>query len=141
VQNEGALVEVMLGWSAAGTQQQRMSLRPVPPPLQARALLDTGADMTCVDPALIQQLGLPFVGMVPANLPAHGGLTFSAIHDAGFTILHPSGSAHDALAILNLSVLELSVSPLGYQVLIGRDVLARCRFLYNGPGNTFRLRY
>jgi hypothetical protein len=54
VQKAGALVEVLLGWSAAGAQQQRMRLRPVPPPAQAWALLDTGAEMTCVDASLIQ---------------------------------------------------------------------------------------
>jgi hypothetical protein len=62
LQNEGALVEVLVGWSAAGAQQQRAALRPV-------------------------------------------------------------------------------TAPLGYQALIGRDVLARIRFLYDGPKNSFGLAY
>jgi hypothetical protein len=141
VQSEGALVEVLLGWSAAAAQQQRASLRPVVSPVQVGALLDTGAEMSCVDVSVIQQLGLPFAGTAPANLPAHGGLTFGALHDASLTILHPSGQIRDYLIVLNLSVLELSLAPLGYQALIGRDVLARCRFLYDGPNNRFRLGY
>jgi hypothetical protein len=141
LQPEGALVDVLLGWSAAGAQQQRVALRPVPPPLQARALLDTGAEITCVDGGLIQQLGLPFGGTVAANLPAHGGLTFAALHHASVTVLHPSGHSRDHLVVLNVTVLEISVSLLGYQVLLGRDVLARCGFLYHGPRNTFRLAY
>jgi hypothetical protein len=141
LQNEGALVDVLLGWSDSRAKQLRASLRPVPHPLQARGLLDTGAEITCVDALLIQQLGLPFGGTVLANLPAHGGLTISALHDAGLTILHPSGNMQDNLVVLNLSVLELSLAPLSYQVLVGRDVLARCRFLYNGPFNRFRLTY
>lgn len=111
LQNEGALVEASLGWSATGAQQRRAALRPVPPSLQLRALPDTGAEVSCVDAALIQQLGLPFVGFVPAHLPAHGGL------------------------------LELPLTSIGYQALIGRDVLARCRFLYDGPRYAFRLTY
>ena len=141
LQNEGALVEVLLGWSAARAQQLRAALRPVPPPLQTRALLDTGAEVTCVDTSLIQQLGLPFGGTVPANLPAHGGLTFTALHNASLIILHPSGQTRDHLAVVNLSVLELSLAPLGYRALIGRDVMTRCRFLYDGPRNSFRLTY
>jgi hypothetical protein len=30
---------------------------------------------------------------------------------------------------------------LGYAALIGRDVLSKCRFLYDGQGNRFRLLY
>jgi hypothetical protein len=141
LQPEGALVEILLGWSAAGARQQRVALRPVPPPVQARGLLDTGAEITCVDGTLIQQLGLPFSGTVAANLPAHGGLTFASLHDASMTVLHPSGKSRDNLVVLNVTVLDISVSSLGYQALLGRDVLARCGFLYDGPNNEFRLGY
>jgi hypothetical protein len=55
--------------------------------------------------------------------------------------LNPTGNAQDHLVVPDLSVLELSLSSLGYQALIGRDLLARCRFLYDGPGNAFRLTY
>jgi len=141
LRDEGAVVEILLGWSAAGVRQERAALRPIPPPLQTRALLDTGAELTCVDASLIQQLNLPFAGTAPVNLPAHGGLTFSALHDASVTILHPSGRPRNHLAVLDLSVVELDLAALGYQALLGRDVLARCRFLYDGPKNTFQLRY
>jgi hypothetical protein len=86
LQPDGALVDIALGWSAVGAQQQRTALRPVPPALPARALVDTGAEMNCVDAALIHQLGLPLAGFVATNLPAHGGLTFGALHDASLTI-------------------------------------------------------
>ena len=111
LQNDGALVEVLLGWSAAGVRQLQAALRPVLPQLQVRALLDTGAEMTCVDTTLIRQLGLPLGGMAPANLPAHGGLTFAALHDASLTILHPSGKMSKNLAFPNVSVLELPLAP------------------------------
>ena len=136
LQDDGPLVEVVLGWSASRARQLRAALRPVPPPLQTRALLDTGAETTCIDASLIQQLGLPFGGTAPVNLPAHGGFTFSSVHDASITILHPSGRARDHLAVLDLSVLELDLAALGYQALLGRDLLARCRFVYDGPKGT-----
>jgi hypothetical protein len=109
--------------------------------LQAQALVDTGAEITCIDATLIQKLGLPFAGMVTANLPAHGGVTYGVLHDAGLTVLHPSGNAARNLVVPNQSVLELSLAPLGHELCIGRDVLARCQFLYDGPRNRFRLAY
>jgi hypothetical protein len=141
IQAEGALVDVELGWSASRVRQLRAALRPVPSPVRAKALLDTGAEMTCVDSPLIQMLGLPFGGTVTANVPAHGGVQFLAIHDASLIIFHPSGNPPDNLLVRDLSVLDLSLAALGYQVLIGRDVLAKCRFAYDGPKSRFRLAY
>jgi hypothetical protein len=138
---EGALVPVHVGLSAAGIQALRTALRPVPAAVAIEALLDTGAEITCLDSALIQALNLPLSGTTLANLPAHGGLTLSALHDAGLTVVHPSGNPHDNLVVQVVSVLDIPLAGLGYQLVIGRDVLVRCRFLYHGPRNRFRLSY
>jgi hypothetical protein len=90
---------------------------------------------------LIHTLGLPFSGTVPANLPGHGGVTFGALYDASLAVLHLSGDPKNNLLVRDLTVLEIPLVALGYQVLIGRDVLARCRFLYNGTSNRFTLAY
>ena len=92
VEADGGLVDVLFGWSATAVRQLRVSLRPIPQPVTARALLDTGAEVSCFDPSLVQALGLPWRGPTPANVPATGGLTFSAQHDTALTILHPSGT-------------------------------------------------
>jgi hypothetical protein len=63
------------------------------------------------------------------------------MYDASLTVVHPSGNVGDNLVLRHLSVLDLQLGPLGYQALIGRDVLAACRFSYDGPGNRFRLAY
>lgn len=139
--SDGALVDVQIGFSATQTQRLRSALRPIPQPISTRALLDTGAEATGVDQALIQALGLPTRGSVLANLPAHGGLTFGFLYDAALTIVHPSANYHLDLVIHDLAVLELPLAPLGYQVVVGRDVLALCRLLYNGPRHRFRLVY
>jgi hypothetical protein len=141
LQAEGALVDVLVGWSAVDAQKLRNALRPIPPAVGARTILDTGAEITCVDSALIQTLGLPFGGLSPANLPAHGGMALHAMYDASLTVLHPSGNPRDHLLVRNLKVLEISLAPLGYEVLIGRDVLSFCRFLFNGTANRFTLAY
>ena len=138
---DGALVDVRIGWSDPTARALRSALRPVPPPVDARALIDSGAESSCVDPALILALGLPVGGFALANVPAHGGLAFATQHDAALTILHPSGDARLNLALGNLLVVELAIGVLGYQALLGRDVLAGCRFLFDGPAGTFELSY
>ncbi len=139
--SDGALVEVAVGLSFSSSKNARAALRPIPPPVNTRALLDTGAEMTCIDLSLVPILGLPLGGATLANVPSQGGLTFTPVHDVSLTVLHPSGKAPDNLMFRDLSVLELPIGARGYQVLIGRDVLAKCRFLFDGPGNRFTLSY
>src|SRR2546421_592043 len=138
---EGAIISVELGLDRSTLRLLRTSLHPIPSPVSARALVDTGAEVTCADSSLIQALSVPVSGSVLANLPGHGGYTVGFYYDLGFTIVHPSGNLRDNLVVRSMSVLELSLAVLGYQVLIGRDLLARCHFLYSGLRNRFRLSY
>ena len=138
---DGALVEVLVSWSQSGALSLRAALRPVPPAMNLRALLDTGAEMSCVDVSIIQALSLPLHGMTPVNLPVMGGLTIGAQHEAGLTIVHPSGNPVLNLLVSDLVMIELPLRALGYQALIGRDVLAECHFQYHGPKGKFRLSY
>jgi hypothetical protein len=138
---EGALVDLLVGLSAATIHALRTAGRPVPSPLPVRALIDTGADMTCVDRNVLQGLPLAWGGMALANVPTHGGITIAAQHEVTLTIVHPSGNPSDDLIEPNLYVLELPLASLGFQALIGRDVLARCCFRYDGPASQFDLEY
>jgi Aspartyl protease len=138
--SDGALVRVRWAWGYTDAQKQRAALRPVPPPVEAMALLDTGAEVTCLDRSLVQTLGLPFGNITLANLPMAGGLAAGNQYDLDLTILHPGGPHFD-WNIRDLPVLELSLGPLAYQALIGRDLLNRTEFLYGGRSGTFTLTY
>ena len=138
LQPEGAVLKVQISRSAGQARQLRQALRPVPPALDARALVDTGAEITCVDGLLIQQLGLPLAQLALANLPALGGLRVGTHYHAGVVIVHPSGIP---LVVPNLLIMEVPLAGLAYQALIGRDLLARCDFLYSGRRQRFTLRY
>jgi hypothetical protein len=141
IDSDGALVDVLVGWSSARTAVLRQSLRPVPPTLSARALVDCGAEITCIDSAVIRTLSLPTGSFTLANLPALGGLALATQHDASLIVLHPSGDARLNLIVGDLLVVDLPLGALGYQVLLGRDVLALCEFLYQGPSQRFQLSY
>jgi len=138
---EGVLVDVEVAWSSVEVRVARQSGRPIPPSVRARALIDTGADASCLDSTIVQQLGLPFGGLSMTNVPALGGVTFSPAHDVSLTVLHPSGNNALNLVLADLLVLDLDLATVGYQVLIGRDVLAWCRLLYDGLGARFKMRY
>jgi hypothetical protein len=141
---EGALVDVLIGLSAPAVQVLRNAGSPVPPPVSARALLDTGAEVSGADPAVLTPLaahGLQPLRFVFANLPAAGGVRFAPQYNVTLTVVHPSGNPRANLLLRNHPVLELALAPLGYQAVIGRDVLDRCLLLYNGPGGSFTLAY
>jgi hypothetical protein len=141
LQAEGAILDVQVCWSASQARQLRQAHRPVPPALDARALVDTGAEITCLDGLLIQQLGLPLAQLALANVPAVGGLRLGAHYHAGMVLVHPSGGAGMDLVVQNLLILEVPLAGLGYHALIGRDVLARCDFLYSGRRQRFSFMY
>lgn len=141
LQPAGALVDMQVAWSTSQARQLRQAHRPVAPPLDATALLDTGAEVTCFDTALIQQLGLPLAQLALANVPALGGLRAGAHYHASLTIIHSSGNAGLGLVVPDLLVLEVPLGGLGYQALLGRDVLDRCDFLYAGRRQRFTLVY
>jgi hypothetical protein len=45
------------------------------------------------------------------------------------------------LIVQNLLILEMPLGGLGYQALIGRDLLDRCDFFYGGRSQRFSLTY
>jgi len=98
---------------------------PIPAPITGNALIDTGASITAVDLTLIQQLGINPVGVS--------------------TVFTPQGQAAQELFPIKLAfpgttiILSLN-AVLGSELrnqnivaLIGRNILARCILVYNGP--------
>lgn len=138
---EGALVAVEVRLTRSEVRRLRHAGRPIPGPVSSRALLDTGAECSCVDPQAVVTLALPLKSIGLANVPALGGLTPISQVDASLTVVHPSGDPWLNLVIGDLPLAEVPLAALGYEVLIGRDVLARCRLLYDGPGDRFKLAY
>jgi hypothetical protein len=86
-------------------------------------------------------LGLSLFGVTPLNMPALGGLTAAVQFSASLSVLHPSGLPADDLQITDLPLTEVDLNSLGYQVLLGRDVLRSCTLAADGPGSVFSLNY
>src|SRR5262249_10718758 len=118
--------------------------KPVPAPIAVRAAIDTGAEATCLDPsAFVHQVtaGIPPTRFLFANLPAGGGLNVAPEYAVSLTLVHPSGNARANLVLRNHPVLQQPLGQIGYQALVGRDILKASLFVYAGPAQTFPLAY
>ena len=140
-EDDGATVAVRVGVSRQELFRLRAARQPIPQPADLIALIDTGAQVTCVDPAAVRGQGLTLYGVTPVNVPAAGGLTGAVQYAASLTVVHPSGNPTDDLVVPDLPLTEVPLGPLGYQLLIGRDVLVFCTLHFDGPGRSFTLDY
>lgn len=142
--SDGAVLPIEIGLNAKTVQRLRQASSPIPPPFSAAALLDSGAEASCIDRALamrLQALGLQPDRTVFANFPALGGLRPIYEYLVNLTVLHPSGDPRANLVLRNLRMIEQALGPLGYEALIGRDVLDRCLLVYDGPGRRVTLAF
>lgn len=147
--SSGARVRVRVSIDRNSLVQLRQSGQAIPQPVDVDALLDPGAERTCIDPAVVARVGLPLYafaftaapGTGQAAVPLFGNVGVNTSHTAGITILHPSGHASPSYAVPNLIVQALALRPLGFDALIGRDVLAGCVLVYDGPTGSVTLAY
>jgi hypothetical protein len=145
---DGARVRVRVSLDHPTVLQLRQAGQAIPQPIDIDALIDPGAERTCIDPAVVTRLGLPLYafgftaapGTGQTPVPIFGNVGVNTSHTAGVTVLHPSGPGHN-LVIAELIVQALPLRPLGFDALIGRDVLGSCVLVYDGPGGSVTLAY
>lgn len=111
----------------------------VPLPVSGIALIDTGATRSAVDTQAISALGLSQIGVVP--LGTAQGPTQAPLFPARFII---AAGTPAQIVIEFSSVVGVNLDGqviLGQNViaLIGRDVLSRCIFVYNGTLGEYTL--
>lgn len=97
------------------------------------ALIDTGARMSCIDSALAEKLNLPIIGP-PIHAIAAGGY-FDADPVLGLIHMPKLGT----LAYGRFLTLPLVEHEQRYQALIGRDLLRRAKFTYDGIAGTWSM--
>jgi hypothetical protein len=65
-----------------------------------------------------------------------GGFTFSPQYDVSLTIPHPCGNRRLHLTRHVIPILHINLPAfLGYEAIIGRDLLDDCLFWYDGPNH------
>ena len=101
-------------------------------------LIDTGASLSALDESIVTALGLAPRNMISIHTPSTGAayekrMTFEALVVLGETSGKPLSKT--------ITVLSCELATQGFFALIGRDLLQHCRFLYDGPENSFTLEY
>jgi len=139
---DGAVVDILVGLCAPDVQRLRTALQPIPQPVAMRAVLDTGSLFTCVDSQAFTALGLSPTGTIRILTASTGAAAVDRDqYDVSLTIVHPGGNPAWNLEIGSWTTTDSPLQPTGIPALIGIDLLARCRFIYDGRGGMFTLEY
>jgi hypothetical protein len=143
IQPDGALIEVGIGLSSQDAQAQRQAGKPLPPASLVLALIDTGAEVSAVDSAVLT----PFysLGIQPSRFVfvSAGGTGTSLFPEYPVTLTigtSPDGK-RAGLTLRSQAMLAQDLASLGYQAIIGRDILSRCLLIYDGPSQSVTLAY
>jgi hypothetical protein len=137
-----AIVDVLVAVPAARTAALRAAGQAVPGPLRLSAMLDPGASITCLDTGTCRALGLVPAGRIRVRTPTSGAQPpRSRLYGLDLVIPHPTGNPVHNFALAALLAAQTDLSPFRIGVLIGRDVLTYCRFVYDGQGRKFELHY
>lgn len=137
VTDEGPVVDVLIGVTGPRRFQLTKHNFPVPPRARVRVVLDTGSALTAFDPQVLRALDLRPVGSITIHTPSTGQTPHTCNeYDVSISLLHPDGELHFPF----VPVIDSEFAgPDGIRGLIGRNVLADCLFVYNGPQDTFTL--
>lgn len=133
----GAIVDVSLSPS---TRLQKVHAGNAWPPVTLHMLIDTGAEATAVDHDLIASWQLQPHSFV--LLQSSGGINRTPKLDLALTILSPSGASwhvHDGLLVTAHRTRPYAGLP--YGGVLGRDVLDRGRFTYDGRAHRCELEF
>lgn len=103
-------------------------------PIPVSALVDTGAAITVVTPELVALLALKSVGAVSLHTP-------TTVEPVLCRQFHVNIYLSREFAIENIVVVEAALTGQPFQCLIGRDILARGLFTYDGVANRFKLTF
>lgn len=131
LQQLGPCIQVELGVGSARVAALQVAGHAVPAPVPVTAMIDTGAAATVVGASVAQQLGLSPVGAVLVNTAVVTGVL---CYQYQARVLLASGAL-----LAECVVIAAPLRGRRFQCLIGRDLLARATFFYNGPDESFTL--
>jgi predicted aspartyl protease len=130
--SDGPIVSAHIGVSDPRRAALTAAQQTIPPWVPIRALIDTGASCTCLDPSVVATLGIPATGSVSLNTPSTGTTPHSANqYDVALVIPAAQGQTPLVFATIPVVATELLAAQ-AIHALIGRDILRRCVFYYNG---------
>jgi hypothetical protein len=136
-----ALVNVIVGPTAARAAALKASGVPVAPVLPLDAILGNGAGITCIDPSVRQALNLTPFALRAVSLPGNPNPVHAYYFKISLTIVHPTNNPQWDLSLPALDVAETQLAQTGQNLLVGCDVLSLCDVYYSGRTSSFALAY
>jgi predicted aspartyl protease len=138
----GAVVDLLVGISASDAHLLRLAGQLVPLPVAAKGLIDTGAVFSCIDSQILRQLGQEPVQKVNVVTASSGAAVVVCDQfEVSLTLVHPALARGKARLAKSLAVAELDFTGLPEDALVGQDVLAHCKFVYDGKTKHFSLTF
>jgi len=131
---DGAIVKVLIG--ASSDEDPYLLREGEREQFATTALIDTGASITAVAPFVVEYLGVVHGDFTQVLVPGQLGAMEKKTHrlyDLGIAL-----EAHPRFVRLVRAVGAMPATP-GVSVLIGRDILDQCRFLFDGQRRRFTL--
>jgi len=135
--SDGLAVRVLIGLRHTRIQQLRRAGMPIPAPKELRAIFDTGTDVTAVSESSLSHLGMQPVGTELVTTP--GGVAIVSRYRISLSL--PSEDRSAQLSLPEMDVLTMAHPPIGFDMLIGMDVLADCLLLVDGKARRFTLAF
>lgn len=134
----GAILPVEVNIPKALLDLLTTKKQPTPKPVAGIALIDTGATKSCADHSVLSGLGIKPIGLV--NIGTAKGATRCQLFPARLNF--PSLRLivdFSSMAGVDLQGQMIQGTPL--IVLVGRDVLSRCLFIYCGSHGYYTLSF
>jgi hypothetical protein len=134
---DGALIWIAIGLSRPQAEARSAAGLSEIHPAVVSALIDTGASMTLIDDVLARRLELNRTGEIEVRSTAAADPAILNTYAVLLQFAQPTkASVSEALQVAG------GRPPIeGVGALLGRDVLSRCVFIYNGPASQFTLSY
>jgi hypothetical protein len=113
-----------------------------PAPQQIAALIDTGASSSVLDTSVISSFALTLTGQTLIHTPSTGSQYESRNqYAASISLIDPTLDPRQGIEVYNIAVIESHLASEGFLAIIGRDILSRCIFTFDGPAKIYRLEF
>jgi hypothetical protein len=137
---QGPLISIYIGVSMPRHDFLKTINQSIPPAILAKALVDTGASHTSIDISMALPLGLtekrrigvitPSTGATPHQMPVFDVAVFIPMSDPSQVHGKPAWEVTGG-----------QLKHQGFEVLLGRDILADGLLVYDGKSNMFTLSF
>lgn len=137
VERRGPLVTVAVSPDEKVAAKRRAARLPAITPHYCEALVDTGSSACLIGPEIVAALGLESTGMTALGTASTAGERRpSRLFSVAITWTVGGRSMS-----MTVEAVESDLSDIGVGALLGRDFLARCLLVYNGPSGEFTLSF